>query len=303
MKATLHILSITEPSAERKDGDGPALTAVDRPDVAHSPTAREGRSALATTLATGLGTLLGRANLTSGGAGSPAQVRGAASDRDGREDDDDDEDEEDDDEYSGDDTSAGGIPATAPNAATNGIGSGVENVAGFMIEQCGGEQVFGVPVTGLTSCNACTAPQRQANFVTQTTADSSGLHGYPSRSPSKSHLLLHATSSGGVLQCYDVDQRRTVAEFVGPKPLGTRFVLRAAFGGPHEGFVACGSDDACVHLWRRSHGGLPVASLRGHAGTVNMVAWRPPREPTQPPLLASVSDDHTVILWSSRETE
>ena len=326
MKATLRILSITEPSAENEDDDGPAVPAVDRTDVAqlrngapapssvasrargtaelgaepepvadpaatrNSRPAREGRSSLAATLTSGLGTLLGRA-------------RGAASERGGHEDDGDDEGEEDDDEYSGDDTSAGGAPATPRDAAANGTGNGVENVDGFMIEQCGGEEVFGVPVTGLTSCNACAEPPRRADSVTQTTAGSSGLHRYPSRSPSKSHLLLHATSGGGVLQCYDVDQRRAVAEFVGPKPLGTRFVLRAAFGGPHDGFVACGSDDACVHLWRRSHAGLPVASLRGHAGTVNMVAWRPPREPTQPPLLASVSDDHTVILWSSCEAE
>ena len=237
----------------------------------------------------GLGTLLGRA-------------RGAASERGGHEDDDDDEGEEDDDEYSGDDTSAGGAPA-APRAAANGTGSGVENVDGFMIEQCGGEEVFGVPVTGLTSCNACAEPPRRADSVTQTTAGSSGDCMATRRGRRRSltcscTLRAAVVSSNATTSTSDaLSQNSSVPSRSGP---GLSFAPRLA---EHDTFVACGSDDACVHLWRRSHAGLPVASLRGHAGTVNMVAWRPPREPTQPPLLASVSDDHTVILWSSCEAE
>lgn len=71
-------------------------------------------------------------------------------------------------------------------------------------------------------------------------------------------------------------------------------MLRCAFGGgPHEGFVLCGSEDGSISIWNREKGGDVVAKLNGHAQVVNSVAW----SPTDPLLFASTSDDMTIRLW------
>lgn len=77
-------------------------------------------------------------------------------------------------------------------------------------------------------------------------------------------------------------------------PQQARFVLRSSFGGRDESFLATGSDDAHVYIWRRGSASL-VARLSGHSGSVNAVAWHP----NDPAILASASDDHMVNLWVS----
>jgi WD40 repeat protein len=58
--------------------------------------------------------------------------------------------------------------------------------------------------------------------------------------------------------------------------------------------VASGGEDACVHVWHRSHG-HQVARLEAHTQAVNAVAWSQTLR-----LMISASDDHTVVVWSCR---
>lgn len=75
-----------------------------------------------------------------------------------------------------------------------------------------------------------------------------------------------------------------------------RFVIRSAFGGVDDTFVATGSEDALVHIWHREKETL-LTSVEGHQATVNAVAWNPRNHH----MLASASDDHKVIIWLSRQ--
>jgi len=51
--------------------------------------------------------------------------------------------------------------------------------------------------------------------------------------------------------------------------------------------------DHKVHIWHMKRE-LPVAMLEGHSRTVNCVHWNP----VLPSMLASVSDDATVRIWT-----
>jgi len=61
-------------------------------------------------------------------------------------------------------------------------------------------------------------------------------------------------------------------------------------------FLSSGGEDCCVHVWHRSHG-RQLRRLTGHTKAVNSVSWS-----NECRLLASASDDHTVILWRCRRS-
>ena len=54
--------------------------------------------------------------------------------------------------------------------------------------------------------------------------------------------------------------------------------------------------DHKVHIWHIKRE-LPVAVLEGHSRTVNCVHWNP----ALPSMLASVSDDATVRIWTPQQ--
>ncbi|KAJ4784421.1 WD repeat-containing protein 26 [Rhynchospora pubera] len=71
-----------------------------------------------------------------------------------------------------------------------------------------------------------------------------------------------------------------------------KYVIRSCFGGSGCSFVASGSEDSKIYIWRRKCES-PIKVLMGHSMIVNSVTWNPAR----PHMLASASDDHTVRIW------
>lgn len=57
--------------------------------------------------------------------------------------------------------------------------------------------------------------------------------------------------------------------------------------------IASGGEDWCVHIWHRRHN-RQLQRLEGHKQAVNAVSWSQRHR-----MLASASDDYTVILWGN----
>lgn len=102
------------------------------------------------------------------------------------------------------------------------------------------------------------------------------------------YLLVNVASEE--IHSWDLERKQLMHKYRGQKQ--GHFVIRSAFGGQNESFVASGSEDSQVYIWNRHNSAL-VDVLPGHSGTVNAIAWNP----VDPLMFASASDDHTVRVW------
>eukprot|EP01147_Barroeca_monosierra_P008689 gene8689-1078_t len=101
------------------------------------------------------------------------------------------------------------------------------------------------------------------------------------------HALVQLKTA--VIRLYDLTTFKLVRDYMGYKQ--DRYIIRSCFGALGK-FVLSGSEDGKAYIWHRDTT-RPVAKLRGHDGCVNDVAWHP----TNPYILATASDDHTVFVW------
>jgi len=98
------------------------------------------------------------------------------------------------------------------------------------------------------------------------------------------------------IHLWEINEKSTVPEkFKGHKQ--EKFVIRSCFGGSNSLFIASGSEDSQVYIWKR-HLETPIKVLHGHTMIVNCVSWNPAR----PHMLASASDDRTVRIWLACKT-
>jgi len=92
------------------------------------------------------------------------------------------------------------------------------------------------------------------------------------------------------IHLWDLPAKKILQKYRGH--VQTRYFIGSCFGGAHQNFVVCGSEDSQVYIWHRVSGVL-LTTLSGHSGCVNSVCWNP----KNPKLFASCSDDHTIRLW------
>ncbi|XP_055339198.1 WD repeat-containing protein 26-like [Paramacrobiotus metropolitanus] len=104
--------------------------------------------------------------------------------------------------------------------------------------------------------------------------------------------LLNVASQG--VHLWDLEDKVLLRKFQGLQQ--GYFTIHSCFGGVEDKFVASGSEDNKVYIWNIAREN-PVLILSGHTRTVNCVHWNP----ECPSMLASVSDDGTVRIWTPTE--
>ncbi|CAN8251745.1 unnamed protein product [Cochlearia groenlandica] len=87
------------------------------------------------------------------------------------------------------------------------------------------------------------------------------------------HLLVDLITQKICLWYIGDREPRKVYEYSGHKR--SRFIIRSCLGGCREAFVASGSEDSQVCIWKRHGPEVPFRVLQGHSGAVNCVSWNP----------------------------
>uniref|UniRef100_A0A7I4Y839 LisH domain-containing protein n=1 Tax=Haemonchus contortus TaxID=6289 RepID=A0A7I4Y839_HAECO len=93
------------------------------------------------------------------------------------------------------------------------------------------------------------------------------------------------------LRMWDLQSKTLVRNFYGAQQ--ANLVIHAGFGGLGQEYVATGTEDKKVMIWKISNS-KHALKLRGHKGVVNGVSWNP----KYPNMLASCSQDATIRIWN-----
>ncbi|KAJ1796825.1 hypothetical protein LPJ59_003510 [Coemansia sp. RSA 2399] len=93
----------------------------------------------------------------------------------------------------------------------------------------------------------------------------------------------------GVLDMWDLEERKRVREFSGHKQ--GKYVIRCAFAGLDGLLVVEGSENGQLFVWNRNTGRL-LTRLKGHTKTINACSWS-----DELATLATASDDKTISIW------
>jgi len=96
------------------------------------------------------------------------------------------------------------------------------------------------------------------------------------------------------IHLWDMEDKVLIRKFHGLEQ--GYYTIHSCFGGVEDRFIASGSEDYKVVIWSvdDEH---PIMRLSGHTKTVNCVHWNP----ACPGMLASVSDDGSVRIWTTKE--
>ncbi|KAF4656484.1 hypothetical protein FOL47_008896 [Perkinsus chesapeaki] len=121
-------------------------------------------------------------------------------------------------------------------------------------------------------------------------------------------VLFALDSKPTMIRLWNVRERRPLRRYIGHTR--GRFNLKCAFGGDGDSLVLSGSDDARVFIWHRATSALLQVISGAHSLTVNAVLWLPSIDHSQhdgtdndmiSPCLVTVSDDSTIVVWTSPE--
>ncbi|XP_019864282.1 PREDICTED: WD repeat-containing protein 26-like isoform X1 [Amphimedon queenslandica] len=105
------------------------------------------------------------------------------------------------------------------------------------------------------------------------------------------YALLNVASQG--VHLWDLNDQCLVRRYQGVTQ--GFYTIHSCFG-INDSFVASGSEDHHVYIWNQRKE-APVIVLKTHSKTVNCISWNP----VHPFMIASASDDCSIILWGTED--
>lgn len=118
-----------------------------------------------------------------------------------------------------------------------------------------------------------------------------------SKSDEGRFMITNVSIVNASINLYDLSTFSLINKYYGHSQ--DQYIIKCSFAGSKDEYIVCGSEDASIYLWHRSHS-IPIQVIKGHTGSLNCVEWII-NENTS--VLFSVSDDHTIRVWTNESIE
>ncbi|EUB60349.1 WD repeat-containing protein 26 [Echinococcus granulosus] len=197
-------------------------------------------------------------------------------------------------------TSAGGNTSRTGTAAATTMASGLQEGDSDTAEvSTNTEAAMGTTQTASASNSAsASVSQGQVYSLLHQATLIKEMHPVQSivLSPSCKRLLVGLNAKGIIL--WDLESHGIIQRFYGHHQVQQK--LYYTFCGFNEDFIACGSENGFVHIWRvgSPQGSRPIHSSMAASSnetSVTGVHWNP----AIPTMMASVNDDGEIRIWGS----
>jgi len=118
-----------------------------------------------------------------------------------------------------------------------------------------------------------------------------------SKSDDGRYMITNVSIVNASINLYDLSTFALTNKYYGHTQ--DQYIIKCSFAGSKDEYIICGSEDASIYLWHRSHS-IPIHIVKGHTGSLNCVEWIINENSS---VLFSVSDDHTIRVWTDNSVE
>ena len=116
-----------------------------------------------------------------------------------------------------------------------------------------------------------------------------------SRTDKGRFLITNVSKVNANINLYNLQTKQLVNKYYGHRQ--EEYIIMCAFAGKNDEYIICGSEDASIFIWHRNSS-IAIHEIKGHTGVVNAcnLIYINNLE-----FVFSVSDDHTIRIWSGEE--
>lgn len=116
-----------------------------------------------------------------------------------------------------------------------------------------------------------------------------------SKSDNGRYLISNVSYINANINLYNLQTRELLNKYYGHRQ--EYYVIDCSFAGENDEYIICGSEDLTIFIWHRNSS-IPISEIKGHTGAVNSCSLLCGLNEMKGFLLFSVSDDHTLRVWS-----
>lgn len=116
-----------------------------------------------------------------------------------------------------------------------------------------------------------------------------------SRTDKGRFLITNVSNVNANINLYNLQTKQLVNKYYGHRQ--GEYIIMCSFAGKKDEYIICGSEDGSIFIWHRNSS-IAIHEIKGHTGVVNAcnLIYLNNCE-----FVFSVSDDHTIRIWSGEE--